>query len=137
MKCTPFNDALKQILEIKIAIVYVIAILIIYWITKIFFKKEINYYTKKQEKLRDFNKTIDQSSKILYKWVVYFDDETPFIADLTAFCTKHGEMPIRFMDDSCPIRDCENSRQQINKYAVKNLIESDLINRWEKINISR
>jgi hypothetical protein len=69
----------------------------------------------------------------LFKWGVFLDYETPCISDLTAFCTKHGDTPIRFMGDSCSIQGCENSIQRIDRLAVKNLIESDLIDRWEKI----
>lgn len=132
-----FKEAFDKTLEIKIAVVYVIAALIAYWIIawlfKKIFKKEKAYYNAKQTKLRTFNKTTDPNTGILFKWGVFFDYETPFISDLTAFCTKHGEPPIRFMGDSCPIQGCENSRQRIDKYAVKNFIESDLIDRWEKI----
>ena len=132
-----FKEAFDKILEIKIAVLYVIIALIIYWIIswlfRKIFKKEKAYYTSKQEKLRTFNKTTDPKTGILFKWGVYFDYDTPFIADLTAFCTKHGETPIRFMGDSCPMQGCENSRQRIDKYAVKNFIESDLIDRWGKI----
>jgi len=132
-----FKAAFAKILEIKVAVFYVIVALIAYWIISWFFrkifKKEKAYYTVKQEKLRTYNKTTDPNTGILFKWGVYFDYDTPFIADLTAFCTKHGETPIRFMGDSCPMQGCENSRQRIDNYAVKNFIESNLIDRWEKI----
>lgn len=132
-----FREAFNQILEIKIALVYVLLALVAYWILayifRKLFKKEKAYYSTKQQKLRSFNKTIDPKTEILFRWGVYFDYDTPFIADLTAFCTKHGEPPIRFMGHRCPSPDCPNSRQQINEHAVKNFIESELIDRWEKI----
>lgn len=132
-----FKEALDKILEIKISIVYVLAILIIYWILawlfKQIFKKEKSIYNAKQQKLREFNKTTDTETGILFKWGVFFNHETPFISDLTAYCTKHGETPIRFIGIHCSIQGCENSRKIIDKYVVKNLIESELIDKWEKI----
>jgi hypothetical protein len=132
-----FKEAFNKILEIKIEVIYVFLALVAYWLLKFayrkIFKKEKAYYSSKQQKLRSFNKTTDPNTGILFKWGVFFDYDTPFISDLTAFCTKHGDTPIRFIGDSCSIQGCENSRQRIDKYAVKNLIESDLIDRWEKI----
>jgi hypothetical protein len=132
-----FKEAFDKTIDIKIPVVYIIIILIINWIIawlfKNIFKKEKSFYNTKQQKLRTFNETTDPNTGILFKWGVFFDYETPFISDLTAFCTKHGETPIRLMGDCCPIQGCENSRQRIENCAVKNLIESDLIDRWEKI----
>ena len=64
---------------------------------------------------------------------MYFDYETPFISDLTPFCTKHPGPPLRFLQNRCPIDGCENSRNLFNYHATKNIIESDLIDRWEKL----
>lgn len=132
-----FKEAFEKILEIKIELVYVFLALVTYWLLKYFyrkiFKKEKAYYSLKQQKLRSFNKTTDPNTGILFRWGVYFDYDTPFISDLTAFCTKHGETPIRFISNRCPFNDCTNSHNRIDEYAVKNFIESDLIDRWEKI----
>jgi hypothetical protein len=132
-----FKDAFDKTLEIKVTVVYVITALILYWIIswlfKRFFKKENSVYNSKQQKLQKFNKTIDPKSGLQFKWRVFFDSETPFISDLTVFCTRHEETPIRFMNGSCPIQDCENSKQRIDKPAIENYIESILIDKWEKI----
>lgn len=128
-----FKDAYKEIFEIKISIVYVLGLVLLYWLLKMIFKKKKTTYNKQQRKLRTFNKTIDQNTGIQFTWGVYFDlDETPFISDLTAFCTKHGEIPIRFIGNSCQFQGCVNSKP-INYNIVKNMIESDLIDRWEKL----
>lgn len=131
-----FKEAIDKILEIKIAVVYVIFALIVYWIfSRIFrkvFIKEKTYLNIKQEKFKTFNRMTDPSTGILLKWGVYFDDDSPFIDDLTAFCTKHGNPPIRFINECCPMQGCENSFQRIDEYTIKNYIESDLIDRWEK-----
>lgn len=132
-----FNEAVNKILEIKIEVIYVFLALVTYWVLKFayrkIFKKEKAVYSSKQQKLRSCNKKTDSNTGILFKWGVFFDYDTPFISDLTAYCTKHGETPIRFTGVSCPIKGCENSRHRLDKYAVKNLIESDLIDKWEKI----
>lgn len=133
-----FKEAFDKILEIKISVFYVLVSIIIYWIAswtfKKIFRKNNSVYTKQQQqKLSEFNKSTDTQAGLIFKWDVFFDYQTPFIADLTVFCTKHGQTPIRFMGDRCSIPGCENSRQQINKSALKNLIESDLIDRWENL----
>lgn len=132
-----FKEAFDKIIEVKIRAIYVIIGILIYWIVSWLFKKIFSKsnssYTKQQRKLREHNKYEDPKAGLLYKWNVYFDYQTPFIEGLTVFCTKHGQTPIRFMGDRCPFAGCENSRQQINTYALKNLIESDLIDRWEKL----
>jgi hypothetical protein len=131
-----YNEAVKKIIEIKISVFYVLIAILIYlilnWLVKKLLKKEKGIYTLKQEQLRIYNKTTDVKTGILFKWCVSFDNETPFITELTPFCTKHGETPIRFLGECCPMEGCKNSRG-IDKYVVKNLIESDLIDRWEKI----
>ncbi len=112
---------------------FVIVAVLIYLVGRRFIKKKEQYYSKKQQLLRQFNKTEITESGILLRWNVYFDYETPFIADLTAFCTRHDGPPLRFIHNHCPVSGCENSRNTLNEYALKNAIESDLIDRWEKI----
>jgi hypothetical protein len=132
-----FKEAFDRILEIKISVFFVLVAITIYSIASLAlkrnFRKNNSIYTRQQQKLREFNKSADTKAGLLFKWDVFFDYQTPFIADLTVFCTKHGQAPIRFMGDSCSVQGCENSRHRIDKYALKNLIESELIDRWEKI----
>ena len=97
------------------------------------FKKEMNFYSKKQSKLREYNKTEIHEAGILLRWSVYFNYETPFISDLTAYCTKHLGAPIRFIHNRCPVDGCENAINQFNELGMQNAIESDLIDKWEKM----
>jgi|SRR5690554_2695122 len=122
----------KQISILQILIFLIIAFVIIL-IGRRFLKDKKQFYSKKQSKLREYNKTEIAENGILLRWGVFFDYETPFISDLTAFCTKHGGAPIRFIHNRCPVQGCENNRIEFNEYGVKNAIESDLIDRWEKI----
>jgi len=135
-----FYDAFVSIIEIKVAVVYVIFALLVYLliksIIKKIFKNENDLSKLRFEELKKYNKNLDKKTGILLKWVVNFDNINPFISELTAFCTKHGEAPIRFDRNCCPIINCENSKQPIDIHALSNFIESNLIHRWEKINKS-
>jgi hypothetical protein len=113
-------------------LLFIILVSIIYFLGKKYINKD-SYYSKKQKKLRQFNNIIDNKTNILFRWGVYFDYDKPFISDLDAFCTKHEGPPLRFVGRNCPIRDCDNHRINIDEYMVKNHIESDLIDRWEKM----
>lgn len=132
-----FVEGFDKIYKINISIIYVpvilIAIWIIFWIFRKIFKKEKPLYNKKQLKLREFNQLTDPNTGILYKWGVYFDYETPFIADLTLYCTNHGEPPFRFMYNRCIMPDCINSNKTINMDVVKNGLVSAVINEWDKL----
>lgn len=126
-----------ELLAFKVSLFQILIFLFvtvnIYYFGNKFLANKNEYYSKKQKKLREFNKTEIAEAGILLRWGVYFDNETPFISELTAFCTKHIGPPIRFIQNRCPVKDCENSQNQFNEYAMKNFIESDLIEKWEKI----
>ena len=130
VKIGEFLTAQVSVYQILIFLVFATAIFLL---GQKFLGKKDQFYSKKQRKLRSYNKTTDPDTGILFRWVVYFDYDAPFISDLTAFCTKHGETTLRFINNNCPVNDCTNSNNRIDGYAVKNLIESDLIDRWEKI----
>lgn len=123
---TEFSFRLYELL------LFIILVIIIYFLGKKYINKD-SYYSKKQKKLRQFNNLIDNKTNILLRWSVYFDYDKPFISDLDAFCKKHDGPPLRFVGRNCPRRDCDNNRINIDKYMVKNQIESDLIDRWEKM----
>ena len=129
------GEVYEGFLQLKVRIIYVIGGLILFLILKSLTKKKSkSYYSNKQQKLREFNKTTDQDTGIMFRWGVYFDYDKPFISDLEAYCTKHEGSPIRFVGNSCPLNNCENHRQNINLHFVKNHIESVLIDNWDKIN---
>lgn len=114
-------------------VVFLILSIIIYLILRKFFKND-SIYSKKQNKLRKYNSNKDPQNDILFRWGVYFDySGNPFISDLEAFCDKHQGPPIRFINNCYPDSNCPNSRQSINLHGVQNYIESDLIDRWNKM----
>jgi large-conductance mechanosensitive channel len=112
---------------------FLVIAFLIYLLGKKLFSQEKEFYTKKQRQLRLDNNETNPQTGILFRWGVFFNYETPFISDLTAFCTKHPGAAIRFINNSCPLRDCENHRTRIDVYQVKNMIESGLIDKWEKM----
>ena len=108
--------------------------LLIYLIGRKFLSKDENYYSKKQNKLRKYNSSNESDVGILLRWKVYFKTNgNPFIADLNPFCTKHDGAPIRFMHNRCPMQGCENNQSRYDEYPLKNAIESELIDKWEKM----
>ncbi|WP_405384100.1 hypothetical protein [Maribacter sp. LLG6340-A2] len=130
-----FQQALSDIYEFKVRIVYVALIVLVSFIMFRVFKKKRSYYSKAQNKLRKFNRSLDPETGILYKWKVYFKSNgDPFIADLEFYCTKHDDIPIRFVGNNCPMNGCKNSRVRLDEFGTKNHIESIVINEWEKIN---
>jgi hypothetical protein len=134
-----FKDAFDKILEIKISAIYVIGIILLFLIVKSIikkvFKSEKSYYSRKQKKLREFNKITDIEIGLMYKWSVYFKQNgTPFISDLTGFCTKHNDAPLRLINSNCPMTDCNNHRINLDEYRTENHIESLVINQWDLIN---
>jgi len=129
-----FEQALNSLFELKVRLVYVIIALFIILIVLQLFKRNKSFYSRKQLKLRKFNKMTDENNGILFKWKVSFDfGNKPFISDLTFFCLKHGNVPIKFMNNRCPIPECENSEKIIDIPRTKNFIESRVLHYWEQI----
>lgn len=124
-------------LEKPIPLILVISFLALWRLLDFLGKKlipERTIYTRKQRKLRKYNSFIDGTNNIKYRWNVYFDSSgNPFIANLEAFCNKHNGAPIRFINKICPHVNCQNNTYPINFSLVQNNIESDLIDKWDKM----
>jgi hypothetical protein len=128
-----FNETFNWTIDYQVKLSYVIGIIILLLIIRAIFKSKNDYYNRKQRKLRKFNYTVDPDLGIRSEWGVYFGDYgKPFIADLEFYCTEHGEAPIRF-NHNCNIKECKNSRINLDEYKVKNHLESLVINEWNKI----
>jgi hypothetical protein len=122
---------LKEILEIKIRLVYAVAIIILYLIIRAIYR--IYSLRGKQARfIKEVNRFENPDTGILIKWEAGFLNDTPMIIDLSLFCTRHENIPIRFVDYKCPMPDCVNSIQYRDKRLDINLIESILINSWER-----
>ena len=133
------TEAYNKVVSYKVSLFYVLIVALLVLIStsviKKLLKNQKGLYNKKQKELRKFNKTKDSETDLLFKWIVYFKQNgTPFIADLTAFCTKHEDAPLKLINGNCPIYGCENHKIRLDSYGAKNHIESVVINKWDKLN---
>lgn len=130
-------ESFEEVLKLKISVIYVIAIFIanwiFFWLFKKHFKRGKPLYNSKQLKFMEYNSLTQPELGLLFKWVVYFDNETPSVANLTGYCTKHGETPLRLIESRCTMPDCATARRPIDYNVVKNILESEMIHKWEKL----
>lgn len=133
IKSVKLGELLTKEIRLYQILVFIMLAIVLYLIGRKVIGSKNNFYSKKQKQLREFNKTEIPEVGILLRWGVFFDYETPFISELTPFCTKHEGAPIRFIHNRCPVQGCKNSKNQFNEFAMKNAIESDLIDKWDKI----
>lgn len=128
-----FGNLLSTQISILSIIIFIGLSILIYFILKRLVQND-TIYNRKQRQLRKFDKMEDNQIGLLFRWRVHFDyDSNPYISDLETYCTKHGGPPVRFVNNRCLYQDCTNNRQAINIHNAKNYIESDLIDRWDKI----
>lgn len=135
------GQSLKNIFDIKIRLIYIVGILIFYYFgAKIMVVRGRDKYAERKRKiLQEFNRMENNASGMLFMWKVHFDGDTPFISDLTAFCTNHKGAPIRFMNEKCPVKGCKNNPEEdrFDLLRVENYIESQLIERWSRMKMSK
>ena len=96
----------KGIIFYGVPLIYILIVLIAYWIVRRVLKNVRDGYTKKEKALRSFNFINNPKEGYLYKWQVYFEFDKPFVGDLEFFCTRHGKVPIRLIDNMCSDYDC-------------------------------
>lgn len=138
------KQAISQLSEPRISVLQILLgitlILFLYFILKeigkpIEAKSKSSIYNAKQTILRSLNKSEYPNEGVLFRWQVFFDfSGNPFIDELDAYCTKHGSIPLRFIGSSCSVRDCPNNQRQVDFNVTKNQLESELIDKWEKLN---
>ena len=117
---------------------FIIFIFIFIWLIKRLFKKKQSIYTKEQEDILKINQK--EIKNIILKYEVYFDDnDKPKISDLTPYCNKHkGGFPLRMQisnswNYSCILPDCSNHVNSTKLNFIKNIIESELEHKYEKM----
>ena len=138
------KQAVSQLSEPRISVLQILLgitiILFLYFVIReiakpIESKGKNSIYNDRQTILRRLNKVEYPNDGVLFRWQVFFDfSGNPFIDELDAYCTKHGSIPLRFIGNACSVRDCSNSQRQVDFDATKNQLESELIDRWEKLN---
>jgi len=134
------GQSFKSLFDIKIRLSYIIGIWILYYlgVKLIATRHRDKYDERKRKALQEFNRMEDNALGMIFTWKVHFDEDTPFISDLTAFCTNHEGAPIRFMNEKCPVIGCKNNLEEdrFDLSRVKNYIESQLIERWNRMKMS-
>jgi hypothetical protein len=138
------TQAVSQLSQPRVSVLQMLLgitiVLFVYFIVKeigkpVESKSKSSIYNDKQTALRKWNKVEYPNEGVLFRWQVFFDfSGNPFIDELDAYCTKHGSTPLRFIGNSCSVSDCLNSNRQIDFNATKNQVESELIDKWEKLN---
>ncbi|MFD1873319.1 hypothetical protein [Hymenobacter bucti] len=138
------KQAVSQLSEPRVSVLQILlgitVILFLYFVIREIGKPiesngKASIYNDKQTILMRLNKVEYPNEGVLFRWQVFFDfNGNPFIDELDAYCTKHGSTPLRFIDNSCSVRDCSNSQRQVDFNATKNQLESELIDKWEKLN---
>lgn len=133
-----FIETIIFILNYKIQLWIAILFLLFLYLLKIlylsiFSKKD--FYTKNQQKLREFNTLTDNEQGIRYEWTVWFSNRNskPFISDLEFYCTRHDNVPLKFLGKNCYVSGCKNSKVNINEFKAKNYIESLVLDKWNKM----
>ncbi|WP_333852159.1 hypothetical protein [Epilithonimonas sp.] len=138
-----FSDSFNDILNYQIKIIYVPFMIISFWILKwiytIIFSKKISVENKLLEynknTLRKINMTIDKREGVMMKWNVHFSSmDKPFVSDVNCFCTLHGELPIKFLWNRCPVDNCKNALKTVDSSAIENFAESIVLDEWDKLN---
>jgi hypothetical protein len=133
------GQSLKNIFDIKIRLIYIVSIWILYYLGVKVIAVRDKYDETKRKTLQEFNRMEDNVLGMLFMWKVHFNGDTPFISDLTAFCTDHEVSPIRFMNEKCPVKGCKNNPEEdrFDLSRVENYIESQLIERWNRMKMSK
>lgn len=96
--------------------------------------KKIKSEEARKEQIKKINSVKYDDKNILFKWSIYFDGNKPFITDLVVYCTNHPPVPVKFLDYTCPMNNCENNDNHINMNAAENHIQSLIDYHWDEIN---
>jgi len=123
----------KQFTVLEI-LIFIALLVILYVVGALVYKRVNTRHLRKQRALMKYKRYNMLQKGIMFRWRVCFDhNNEPFIEDLQAFCTKH-KPPVRFIDNVCPSAGCANHKLEIDVAKTRNVIESNLINRWEQLN---
>ena len=115
-------------------LIFIALLVIFYSVGALFYKRVRTRDLRKQRTLMKYKRFDMLQKGIMFRWRVSFNiDNEPYIEDLQAFCTKH-KPPVRLLDNVCPEKDCENHQLEMDIAKTRNVIESNLINRWEHLN---
>ena len=115
-------------------LIFIVLAFIFYFVGVLLHNRAKTRDARKQRTLMKYKRFDMLQKGIMFRWRVSFNpDKEPFIEDLQAFCTKH-KPPVRLLDNVCPVGGCENNKVEIDVPKTRNVIESNLIHRWEQLN---
>lgn len=131
---TWFIEPQFSILSVIILLMLIIGISYLLKFILIINKSSLN--KKKEAELKKINTYTDEKEGIKITWDVSAEslyNSTPFAYNIQIFCTKHGRIPIRMINGHCVNAGCPNANKYYDEYAIKNNIESILIDEKRKI----
>ncbi|MCQ2305182.1 MAG: hypothetical protein MJZ97_09365 [Bacteroidales bacterium] len=116
-------------------IVFVIILVIVFiFIAKFGSKKSDKHKTKMEKYLEKINSIEVDKEGIKVTWDMYMGsmyDNDPHPYNIRLFCTKH-DMPLLMQHGRCTDYNCPNAHAQCDEHAIKNIIESLLLNERDK-----
>lgn len=116
-------------------IVFVIILLVVFvCIAKFGSNKSDKQKLKIKKHLEKINSIEDDKEGIKVTWDIFMGsmyDNDPHPYNIRLFCTKH-DMPLLMQHGYCTDYNCPNSHAQYDERAIKNTIESLLLNERDK-----
>ena len=131
----------KWLMEPRISILsifvgLIILVIIVFLSRRIISKLIGNQEERFVDKLKQFNKIIDEENNVKITWDVGMDsiyNHDPFPYNIRVFCLNHNDLPLQMMNGHCPDPNCPNNQKFFHKHILKNSIESMLLQQWEVI----
>lgn len=123
---------------LQILIFVIIFIIILFIISSINYKKSKEDPIEKELKKYCFFEDNERGVKVT--WNVSMGNQynlNPHPYNINAFCTKHGEVPIKMRNGHCTYNGCPNSELILDNNILKNEIESRLIKIKEDLSTKR
>lgn len=122
-------------------IVFLILFIVFYFLIRLVKSKfRDSSDDSKRDKIKLINK-IELKEGLLFRWNVFFgSDDRPHITDLTPYCTKHENAPVKMTNGTvwgvkyeCSYSNCKSKLSFDEFSKAKNMIESDLIQKYEDL----
>lgn len=117
-------------------IVFVIILVVVFiCIAKFSSKKNDQQKLKIEKRLKKLNSIEDNKAGIKVTWDMYMGsmyDNDPHPYNIRLFCTKH-KIPLLMQYGRCTDYNCPNAHAQYDESAIKNTIESLLLNERDNV----
>lgn len=134
------SDVLNYGVPLFYIVIGIIVLLVAFGIYRKVTSFRSSFYTKEQQKLREYSSLPFEKEGVIVDFIAHFDDNNlPFVLvdEILVRCTKH-EFPFKFINGKCSEFGCYNfDKPKIDYSRLKNTIESALLHEWEGINIKK